>query len=157
MRWQQLTYEQLNSRANQIAHHLSELGVGPDVLVGVYVDRSLEMMVGLLGVLKASGAFVPLSPGTPAERLATCLHQCQSPVVLTQQKLAANLPTAVGQIVCLDCELPTIDPISRCEPEWSRRASEPGLRDFYIWLHGETQGCPNRAPGDRQFFGIDAT
>src|SRR5262249_6070790 len=70
---QQLTYRDLNERANQLAHHLRALGVGPDVLVGVCMERSLEMVVGLIGILKAGGAYVPLDPSHPKERLGFML------------------------------------------------------------------------------------
>ena len=69
---QQLTYRELNRRANQLAHHLRTLGVGPEVLVGICVERSVEMVVGLLAILKAGGAYVPLDPFYPLERLPSC-------------------------------------------------------------------------------------
>ena len=71
---EQLTYRQLNERANQLARHLQGLGVGPDTLVGICVERSLEMVVGLLGILKAGGAYLPLDPGYPSERIAFMLR-----------------------------------------------------------------------------------
>ncbi len=99
---QQLTYCQLDRQSNQLAHNLAKLDVGPDVLVGVYLDRSIQMMVGLLGILKAGGAFVPLSPGTPSERLAYMLDTCNTSVVLTQEELADDLAKWPGKIICLD-------------------------------------------------------
>jgi non-ribosomal peptide synthetase component F len=84
---QQLTYYELNSRANQLAHYLQSLGVKPDVLVGICVERSLEMVVGILGILKAGGAYVPLDPEYPTERLAFMLENAQVAVLLTQQSL----------------------------------------------------------------------
>ncbi len=98
----EITYRQLNQRANQLAHHLRALGVGPEVLVGICVERSLEMIVGLLGILKAGGAYVPLDPAYPSERLAFILQDTQTPVLLTQEKLVKNLPPHQAQIVCLD-------------------------------------------------------
>ncbi|MEH1872395.1 non-ribosomal peptide synthetase [Nostoc sp.] len=98
----QLTYQQLNQRANQLAHHLRTLGVGPEVLVGICLERSLEMIVGVLGILKAGGAYVPLDPAYPPERLAFILSDTQTPVLLTQQKLVKNLPPHQAQVVCLD-------------------------------------------------------
>jgi len=88
---QQLTYRELNCRANQVAHHLCSLGVGPDALVGICVERSLEMAVGLLGILKAGGAYVPLDPAYPQERLAFMLQDAQVSVLLTQQRLVEKL------------------------------------------------------------------
>src|SRR5262249_9500888 len=84
---QRLTYRQLNARANQLGHHLRSLGVGPEVLVGLCVERSLEMVVGLLGILKAGGAYVPLDPTYPEERLAFMLEDTGAPVLLTQDRL----------------------------------------------------------------------
>jgi amino acid adenylation domain-containing protein len=83
----QLSYRELNSRANQLAHYLQGLGVGPEKLVGICVERSLEMVVGLLGILKAGGAYVPLDPGYPSERLEFMLRDAQVAVLLTQGKI----------------------------------------------------------------------
>ncbi len=99
---QQLTYHQLNCRANQLAHYLRSLGVGADVLVGLCVERSLEMVVGLLGILKAGGAYVPLDPTYPQERLAYMLNDSQVSVLLTQEKLLTSLPEYGACVVCLD-------------------------------------------------------
>ena len=97
-----LTYRELNRRANQLAHYLRKFGVGPEVLVGICMERSLEMIVGILGVLKAGGVYVPLDPAYPKDRLAFMLEDSQVRVVLTQERLASNLPTHNAQIVCLD-------------------------------------------------------
>ncbi|AKG24558.1 thioester reductase [Calothrix sp. 336/3] len=97
-----LTYRELNQRANQLAHYLQTLGVGKETLVGICVERSLEMIVGLLGILKAGGAYVPLDPGYPVERLSFMLADSQVSVLLTQQKLLENLSTSKTNLVCLD-------------------------------------------------------
>jgi amino acid adenylation domain-containing protein/non-ribosomal peptide synthase protein (TIGR01720 family) len=99
---QQLTYRELNCRANQVAHHLRSLGVGPEGLVGICVERSLEMVIGLLGILKAGGAYVPLDPDYPKERLAYMLSDSQVPVLLTQEKLMLGLSEHQARVVCLD-------------------------------------------------------
>lgn len=99
-----LTYWELNSRANQLAHYLRHLGVGPDVLVGLCVERSLDMMVGLLGILKAGGAYVPLDPAFPSERIAFMLEDAEAPVLLTQQHLLSQLPLLKAKVVCLDSD-----------------------------------------------------
>ncbi|MBD0388288.1 MAG: AMP-binding protein, partial [Nostoc sp. C3-bin3] len=115
---QQLTYTQLNAHANQLAHYLQQLGVKPEVPVGICVERSLEMIIGLFGILKAGGAYLPIEPTYPLERLAFILKDAQTPVLLTQQHLAANLPTDATQIICLDTDWqiinqqPTHNPVS---------------------------------------------
>ncbi|MGH6832626.1 MAG: non-ribosomal peptide synthetase, partial [Methyloceanibacter sp.] len=97
-----LTYRELNQRANKLAHTLQSLGVGPEVLVAICVERSAEMIVGLLAILKAGGAYVPLDPAYPKERLAFMLEDAGSPVILTQQSLAGDLPQHDASVVCLD-------------------------------------------------------
>jgi len=99
---QQLTYRELNNRANQLAHYLQKLGVAPDVLVGIYMERSLEMVIGLLGILKAGGAYVPLDPSYPKERLSFMLSDSQASVLLTQQKLVAALSEHQTRVIYLD-------------------------------------------------------
>ncbi|MEB3147559.1 MAG: AMP-binding protein, partial [Sphaerospermopsis sp.] len=99
---QQLTYQELNNRANQLAYHLQRLGVKPEVLVGICLNRSLEMMVGLLAILKAGGAYVPLDPTYPSERLDYMLTDSQLPILLTQNQLLAKLPQHRAQTICLD-------------------------------------------------------
>ncbi|MEP0858565.1 amino acid adenylation domain-containing protein [Trichocoleus sp. DQ-U1] len=101
---QQLTYTELNNRANQLAHYLQKLGVKPEVLVGVCMERSLEMVIGLLGILKAGGAYVPLDPKYPQERLAFMLEDTQASVLLTQQQLIEILPKHNAKVVCLDTD-----------------------------------------------------
>ncbi|MEH2261609.1 amino acid adenylation domain-containing protein [Nostoc sp.] len=109
----QLTYHQLNCRANQLAHYLRSLGVEADVLVGLCVERSLEMIVGLLGILKAGGAYVPLDPEYPQERLNFMLQDAQVGVLLTQQQLLEKLPRHQAQVVCLDTDWQTISQSSQ--------------------------------------------
>jgi amino acid adenylation domain-containing protein len=99
-----LTYRELNRRANQLAHHLVSLGVGPDVLVGILVERSLEMVVGLLGILKAGGAYVPLDPAYPGERIAFMLEDSEVAVLLTQRPLLETIPDSRAKVVVLDTD-----------------------------------------------------
>ncbi|MEH2027051.1 non-ribosomal peptide synthase/polyketide synthase [Nostoc sp.] len=113
---QQLTYHQLNCRANSLAHYLHSLGVKPDTLVGICVERSLLMVVALLGILKAGGAYVPLDPDYPTERLSFMLEDAQVPVLLTQQQLLEKLPQHQGQVVCLDTDWVTISQSSQDNP-----------------------------------------
>lgn len=102
-----LTYRELDQRANQLAHHLRTLGVGPEVRVGVGLPRSTALVVGLLGILKAGGAYVPLDPSYPAERLAFMLHDAQAPVLLTERSALA-VPQGAIQVVDLATDWPTI-------------------------------------------------
>ncbi|RKH28704.1 amino acid adenylation domain-containing protein [Corallococcus sp. CA041A] len=97
-----LTYRELDTRANQLAHALRKHGVGPEVRVGLCVERSLEMVVGLLGTLKAGGAYVPLDPGYPQERLGWMLEDARPPVLLVQERLLARLPASDAKVVKLD-------------------------------------------------------
>ncbi|HEX8351635.1 MAG TPA: amino acid adenylation domain-containing protein, partial [Pyrinomonadaceae bacterium] len=103
-----LTYAGLNARANGLARHLRRLGVGPDVRVGICVERSLEMAVALLAVLKAGGAYVPLDPEYPEERLRLMLEDAGAPVILTQRSLAGRLPARASHLVALDADWPAV-------------------------------------------------
>jgi amino acid adenylation domain-containing protein len=97
-----LTYAQLNARATRVASHLRKLGVGPETLVGICVERSLEMVIGLLGILKSGGAYVPLDPTYPKERLALMVEDSKPLVLITQSILLDLLPQTGSRIVCLD-------------------------------------------------------
>jgi len=99
---EQLTYRELNAKANQLAHYLQRLGVESETLVGICVERSPLMVIGLLGILKAGGAYVPLDPSYPQERLALMLEDAQVSLLLTQQKLVEGLPRCSAQVVALD-------------------------------------------------------
>jgi amino acid adenylation domain-containing protein len=119
---QHLTYRELNERANQLAHHLQKLGVGPETLVGLFLERSLEMVVGLVAILKAGGAYVPMDPKYPRERLTFMLKDAHSPVVVTQKLLEGDLSDGNAKVICLDsdwleisCE-PTTNPVSDTQP-----------------------------------------
>lgn len=119
---QSLTYRELNALANQLAHFLQAQGVGPETLVGICVDRSLEMVVGMLGILKAGGAYVPLDPAYPADRVAFIVAETQTPVLLTQAHLLAELPGHAASVVALDSDwsmiaaFPTTNPNSPVAP-----------------------------------------
>jgi amino acid adenylation domain-containing protein len=101
---QQLSYRQLNERANRLAHYLRGRGVGPEVRVGVCLERSLDLVVALLAILKAGGAFVPLDPAFPDERLAFMLQDAQAPLLLTQQRLERAPLRRLVATLCLDAE-----------------------------------------------------
>jgi aspartate racemase len=101
---QQLTYRALNARANQVAHSLRRLGVGPDVLVGICVERSLDMVIGLLGILKAGGAYLPLDATYPRGRLAVMLEDARVAVLLAHRPTRAVIPDTAAAIVLLDAD-----------------------------------------------------
>ncbi|MGZ3238428.1 MAG: non-ribosomal peptide synthetase, partial [Burkholderiaceae bacterium] len=112
-----LTYAELNAKANQLAHHLRSIGVGPDVQVGICVERSIEMVIGLYGILKAGGAYVPFDPDYPKDRLAFMLADCNPPVLLTQQRLLESLPASDTKTFCLDTQWPEITGHATSNPE----------------------------------------
>jgi amino acid adenylation domain-containing protein len=99
-----LTYGELNDRAGRVAERLRRHGVGPEVLVGLYMERSLDLVVGVLGILKAGGAYVPMDPQYPRERVSFMLADAQPLAVLTQQSLRSQLPAHPAQVVCLDAQ-----------------------------------------------------
>jgi amino acid adenylation domain-containing protein len=120
----QLTYQELNTRANQLAHHLLLQGVKPDTLVGLQMERSIEMVVGLLAIHKAGGAYLPLDPDFPADRLALMIEDSQAPIILTQQRLIANLARSAGvRVIAIDtswseiAQQPTTNPQTDVRPE----------------------------------------
>jgi amino acid adenylation domain-containing protein/thioester reductase-like protein len=106
---QQLTYQELNQKANQLAHYLQSLGVKSETLVGVCIERSLEMLIALLAVLKAGGAYVPLDPSYPTDRLAFMLEDSELPILLTEQAQLANLPPSAARVVVLETDRLEID------------------------------------------------
>lgn len=113
---EELTYRELNNRANQLAHYLQTLGVKPDTLVAISVERSVEMIVGFLGILKAGGAYIPLDPAYPHERRAYKLQDSQTPVILTQDRLVSSLPHHNAQVVRLDADWEVIAQQSQENP-----------------------------------------
>ncbi len=115
---QRLTYQQLNARANQLAHYLRGQGVGPGVLVALCMERSIEMIVGLLGVLKAGGAYVALDPAYPPERIAFLLQDSRAPLLLTQEAMARGLPPYEGKRLAIDGDAALLaeQPVSNPDP-----------------------------------------
>src|SRR5262249_9762266 len=104
----QLSYRELNEKANQLAHYLSGLGVGAEVLVGLCLERSLELVVGVLGILKAGGAYLPLDPNYPKERLEYIINDAHAGILLTQSTLRERLTFPALTLVCLDGQWPEI-------------------------------------------------
>ncbi len=99
---EQLSYAELNQAANQVAHHLQRLGVKPEMMVGICIERSVEMVIGLLGILKAGGAYLPLDSTSPAARIAFLLEDASVNILLTQSSFVNNLPSDKVEIICLD-------------------------------------------------------
>ncbi|MBV9789455.1 MAG: amino acid adenylation domain-containing protein, partial [Chloroflexi bacterium] len=154
-----LTYAELNARANQLAHYLRDQGVGPDVLVALMVERSLEMIVGMLAILKAGGAYVPLDPAYPADRLQYMLSHSQAPVILTQAALVDHLPEHAAQIFRLDADWATLAAQPTSNPP---RVVLPDHLAYVIFTSGSTgrpkgvmvkqQGLINLVHGLQAYF-----
>lgn len=132
---EQLTYDELNCRANQLAHYLQKLGAGPEVLVGICLERSLEMIVGVLGILKTGGAYVPLDSTYPKDRLALMLSDSQVPLLLTQNRLLPELPKQETTPVCLDTDWGLISQESTKNPA---SGSKPENLAYVIYTSGST-------------------
>ncbi len=130
-----LTYRELNYRANQLAHYLQALGVGPEVLVGICMNRALEMAIALLGILKAGGAYVPLDPAYPQERLAFMIEDSHLPVLLTEQDQLVSLPQHQAKVVCLDTDRETI---ARYSTENPNSEVTPDNLAYTIYTSGST-------------------
>ena len=134
---QSVTYEELNHRANRLAHYLKKYSVGPDVLVGICLDRSIEMIVGMVAVLKAGGAYLPIEATYPRERLTFMLADSGTPVLLTQQRLVAGLPKPANAL-CLDSDWELIARESRRNLP---RVGTPENLAYVIYTSGST-GSP---------------
>lgn len=133
-----LSYRQLNERANQLAHYLRAHGVRPDTLVGLCVERSLEMVIGILGILKAGGAYVPLDPSYPAERLAHMLEDSAPAVLLTQAALQRHLPAVAATVLCLDGASESLGAYPRSNPERDDVGVAPHHLSYVIYTSGST-------------------
>lgn len=131
---EQLTYAELNQRANQLAHHLCSLGVQAESIVAICADRSVAMIVGILSVLKAGAAYLPLDPTLPAERLNWMLQDAQATVLLTQQHLAPQFTAATVHPICLDTDWPAIAQ----QPDQNLSAKSPESLAYIIYTSGST-------------------
>ncbi len=132
---EKLTYTQLNQQANQLACYLQKLGVKPEVPVGICVERSILMVVGILGILKAGGAYVPLDPDYPQQRLDFMLSDAQVPVLLTQQHLQTKLSPHQAQLVCLDGDWKANVQENENHLECDIKAEKLGLYNLHLWFH----------------------
>jgi amino acid adenylation domain-containing protein len=161
---QQLTYRELDERANQLAHHLRRLGVSADVKVGVLMERSAEMVVSLFAILKAGGAYVPMDPEYPMERLTYMFNDSEVQVLLTQQRLVDHLPENMGQVVCVDADWEDIARESTQPP--SSTVTSQNLA-YVIYTSGSTgrpkgsmiphSGICNRLRWMQDAYRLDAT
>jgi amino acid adenylation domain-containing protein len=131
----QLTYRELNNRANQLAHYLRARGVGSGVLVGLYLERSLEMVVGLWGILKSGGAYVPLDPAYPKDRVAYILADADAKVLIADAQLLASLPPHPAEVVCFDTHQAEIDRQPLSNPV---TATQPDNLAYIIYTSGST-------------------
>ncbi|MCP4260582.1 MAG: amino acid adenylation domain-containing protein, partial [Planctomycetes bacterium] len=133
---ERISYEELNERSNQLAHFLRGEGVGPDTFVGICIERSTEMMIGVLGILKAGGAYLPLDPDYPVERLSYMMEDSGTSVVLTQSSLLGRLPVQERvRIICLDSEREAIEKHSSVTPEVENRQDNLA---YIIYTSGST-------------------
>ncbi|CAM3136751.1 non-ribosomal peptide synthetase [Pseudomonas floridensis] len=159
-----LSYAQLNARANQLAHRLRESGVGPDVPVGICVERSLELVIGLLAIVKAGGAYVPLDPDYPEDRLAYMIQDSGIGLLLTQTALLKQLPLPTAmQSLCLD-QLDWLAAYSTANP---RNRTHPLNLAYMIYTSGSTgkpkgtgnshRALVNRLHWMQKSYGLDAT
>jgi amino acid adenylation domain-containing protein len=146
-RW--LTYEQLNTRANQLAHYLKQRGVGPEKIVGICSERSLEMVVGVMGILKAGAAYVPVDPTYPKERVAFMLKDTQLAVLLIQERLKADLPEYDGEVVCLDTDWEIIAEHDQQNLLHDATAEDLAYVIFTSGSTGEPKGAMNTHRGIR--------
>src|SRR6478672_3822811 len=135
---ERLSYGELDARSSQLAHHLRGLGVGPEVVVGLCIERSLAMLVGLVGILKAGGAYLPLDPDYPPERLAFMLADAGAPVLLTRAALRAHLPAHDAHVICLDADWPAIARQPATAPAANLAPQHPA---YVIYTSGST-GTP---------------
>jgi len=159
---QSLTYTELNHRANQLAHYLRTLGVGAEVLVGISLERSLEMIIGLLAILKAGGAYLPLAPDYPTERLLFMLEDSQASFLITHSSLLAKLPPSQATLICLDH---IQEQISQYSPDNLQCQLTPANLANVIYTSGSTgkpkgvmvehKGLVNLALAQIQSFGVN--
>jgi len=132
---QQLTYQELNILSNQFAHHLIKRGVGPEICVGICVERSIELVIGILGVLKAGGVYVPLDPKYPKERLAFIINDANISIVITQDHLISQLPKYETTVLCIDSDDDILN--YECKDNPTRKLNSNNLA-YIIYTSGST-------------------
>ncbi len=149
---EQITYAELDRQANQLANYLVDLGVRTETFVGICVERSLKLVVGLLGILKAGGAYVPIDPNYPLDRIEYMLETAQIEVLLTQQPLVDHLPTQINQIVCLDTDWAKIAQTSAVTPLVNITAENIAYVIFTSGSTGKPKGVEVRHRGVVNFL-----
>jgi amino acid adenylation domain-containing protein len=132
---QQLTYRELNSRSNQLAHRLRKLGAAPEAPVGVCLERSLEVVISLLAILKAGGVYLPLDPAYPGQRIGFMLEDSKAAVLLTQKRLIPGLPEHRARVICLDSDA---EAIARESAENPTSSNDPDNLAYIIYTSGST-------------------
>jgi amino acid adenylation domain-containing protein len=173
-----LSYGELNAKANQVAHYLRNQGIGPEVLVGVCLERSLEMVIGLLGIWKSGGAYVPIDPAYPADRVSYMCSDSGARVLLTENKCKPLLPSEAQNTICLDSEWsrfaaePTSNPVKTASPEnlayvmyTSGSTGKPkgamilhgGLVNYLTWAIGEYRVSPGSCVPVHSSISFDLT
>ncbi len=140
---EEVSYRELNERANQLAHHLQSLGVGAETLVGIMMERSVEMVVSLLAVLKAGGAYVPLDPEYPSARLQFMLADAGVRVLLTQERLTGTVASGEAQVVCVDSKWDEISEQSRANPASTVSAENLAYVIYTSGSTGQPKGAMN--------------
>ncbi|MGR5980313.1 AMP-binding protein [Bacillus cereus] len=145
MKKQQLTYRELNERANQLAHHLQKCGIGTESLVGLCFDRSVEMVVGLMGIWKAGAAYVPLDPSNPESRLRYILEDTDIQVLVTNEVLVGWIPKEI-KVVCLDRDQAMISRESKLSPTCEVTGGKLSVCYLHFWFDRESKGGFSTAP-----------
>lgn len=142
-----LSYEQLNQRANQLAHHLLTQNIQPDTMIGVCMERSIEMVVALLAIIKAGGAYLPIDPSYPAERLQFMLEDAQVPLLLTQTRLIDGLPAHNSQTICLDSDWEQMAQLPTNNPDVALTAENLAYTIYTSGSTGKPKGAMNSHRG----------
>ena len=132
---QQLTYRELDARSNRLARYLQDSGVGPEILVGVAIERSHEMLIAMLAILKAGGAYLPLDPDYPSARIALVLEDAQAPLLLTTERMRGRLPAVAARIISVDGEA---EAISSRNPSPVASSANGGHLAYVIYTSGST-------------------
>ncbi|MBG9687406.1 non-ribosomal peptide synthetase, partial [Bacillus mycoides] len=130
-----ITYQELNRRANQLAHHLKLVGVESQAFIGIYMERSLEMLITLLAVFKAEGVYVPLDPSYPKDRITFMLEDSQTSVILTQRQLVSKLPNHDVKVICADADW---DQVRQCSDSNLPRCGDKDSLAYTIYTSGST-------------------